>query len=89
MTDACVLLAPHAYRYRGAVYALAPGSYDPADDASVLAAIEIVRAQVAAGPPSRRFEPASGEARKARQLKRLAGTDPTQALLIATGLKKP
>lgn len=89
MTDACVLLAPHAYRYQEAIYALAPGSYDPADDASVLAAIEIVRAQVSAGPPlTASFETPSGEARRARRLKKLAETDPTQALLITTGLKK-
>lgn len=82
-------LSGHLYRLDGETYALAPGSYDPAVDATVLAAIHAIHAQVTAGPPAQRYEPASGEARKARQLKRLAGTDPTQALLIATGLKKP
>lgn len=78
----------HLYRLDGVTYALAPGSYDPADEASVAAAIETVRAQVAAGPPpTASFETPSGEARRARRLKKLAETDPTQALLITTGLK--
>lgn len=82
-------LGPDTCRYHGEVYTLAPNSYNPDDEASIIAAIETVRAQVAAGPPpTASFETPSGEARRARRLKKLAETDPTQALLITTGLKK-
>mgnify|MGYP000902697454 CR=1 FL=1 len=81
-------LNPHHYRRDGETYALAPGTYDPDDEASVIAAIEAIRAQIAAGPPVSPPEPPSGAARQQRQLKKLLKTDPTEALLLTTGLKK-
>lgn len=78
----------HVYRLEDDTYGLAPGSYDPADEASIIAAINTMRDQIASGPPPQLPPPPSGEARQARRLKKLMASDPTAALLLKTGLKK-
>ena len=38
------LLAPHTYTHKGEIIALAPGTYDPEDEASVIAKLDEVLA---------------------------------------------
>ena len=42
------LLALHTYKHNGEIIALAPGTYDPEDEASVIAKLDEVLAEIAA-----------------------------------------